>query len=67
MQIDYEKEVEYYVYDAGDGKIEERPPRVAARAQHRRAEVVDHHRRHAEEVYDEVERREAEDLGGRVH
>ena len=67
MQIDDEEEVEHDVDDARDRKIEERAARVADGAQHGAAEVVNHHRRHAEEIYDEVERRKAEDFGGRLH
>ena len=67
VQIDDEEEVQHDVDDPGDREIEERTARVPDRAQHGAAEVVYHHRRHAEEIYDEVERREAEHLGGRLH
>ena len=67
MQIDDEEKVQHDVDDSRHRKVEERAARIPDSAQHCAAEVIDHHRCHAEEVYNEIESGKAEHLGGSLH
>ena len=57
MEHNDEEQIQNDVYNARNGQKVQRALCVAHRAQNRRAEVVQHHRRHAHKVYAHVKRR----------
>ena len=58
----HEQQVAQHIHHACRHQEIQRPPRVAHRTQHRRAEVVDHGRRHANKVHAHVQHRALDDL-----
>ena len=58
----HEQQVAQHIHHACRHQKVQRPPRIAHRTQHRRAEVIDHGRGHADKVHAHVQHRALDDL-----
>ena len=67
IQHQHEQQVARNVYNACQRQEIQRPPRIPDRAQDRCAKVIQHGRRHADEVYAHIQHRLIDHLFGRCH